>query len=174
MKPYWSQEFTFDNEKHLVSLYQYPAKCNVLESTLFFGKSFSKYFKELGGKYNSKLKFSEEEKPKGGWIFRSSEESQGKLNDLLRRIYKGDIEPVLSKVIAPSFDNKDLSIKIFNKLQNILELLPDEEFSSDICENSEFKNVLYANLEDEEEAEGDTIYSVVSSRNKFIVNQVKK
>ena len=73
---YWTRSFTVDDNKYEVKLYHYSAKSISMTSSGDFGKRFSKYFKEVGGRFNPKLSVG------AGWILQkfSERSSKEKLN----------------------------------------------------------------------------------------------
>lgn len=171
MLPYWTQQFNLEEEIHEVSLYNYSAKCIVLSSDPTFGKSFAKEFKNIGGKYNSKLKFSEDEDPKGGWIFRATEESQSSLTNLLKEIFNGNIKPSIFKLREPIFDQQVICKKIVNKLNEIIELCSEEEEDIELEGDGVILNLSFNTPLDETK---DCIYKIETSHKSLYVYQDKK
>lgn len=171
MIPYWTQKFVIDDQTHEVNLYNYSAKCIVLASDQTFGKSFAKDFKNIGGKYNSKLKFSEDQDPQGGWIFRATNESQSSLTNLLKDIFNGNVKPSIFKLKEPIFDSEVIGKKILNKLDELLDLCPEEE-ENIFVETSEIKLDLSFNQPYNEEE--NCVYKLETSKKSLHVYQYQK
>lgn len=171
MIPYWTQNFVIDSENHEVNLYNYSSKCIVLASDATFGKSFAKEFKAIGGKYNSKLKFSEDQNPQGGWIFRATEESQNSLTNLLKDIFNGNVKPNIFKLKEPIFDQQVVAKKIINKLNELVELCSEEEENIQIDAPEVTLDLSFNQSYQEEE---NCIYKLETSKKTLYVYQNQK
>ena len=171
MIPYWTQTFVIDGAEHEVNLYNYSAKCIVLSSDPLFGKSFAKEFKNIGGKYNSKLKFSEDQSPQGGWIFRATQESQEKLTSLLKDIFNGTIKPNIFKLQEPVFDRQVIGKKIINKLNELVDLCSTEEENIEIDAPGLTLNLSFNQSFDQEQ---NCIYKLETSKRTLYVYQNEK
>ena len=170
MDPYWSQNFVINEKEYEVNLYRYSSKCIALKCSSDFGKFFSYKFKEIGGLFNRSLNFSthqvKEKSP--GWIFKSTDEIQEKLNNLLSDIHEGKCNPqVINENIA---DDK----KIFNNLQRLITSLSDEKKEVTFLDNDDMAIIFYYNYEDEDQKDGDCIYSLISSKKKLEIHQIDK
>lgn len=170
MEPYWSQNYTIDDKDYEVNLYRYSSKCIALKCDADFGKFFSYKFKEIDGLFNRSLNFSthqiKERSP--GWIFKLTDENQEKLNNLLSDIHQGNCKP--QKIIENIADDK----KIFNNLQKLITSLTDEKKEVTFLDNDDMAIIFYYNYDEEDEKEGDCIYSVISSKKKLEIYQINK
>lgn len=165
MDPYWEKTIDVEGEKHEIKLYSYTPKSIAMTSSGDFGKKFSTHFKELGGKFNPKLSIGP------GWIFRL--DLQSGLSDILRKIFKGEIKPKELGVKNPMFDDSDIDFKIFNTLQELIELLPESEEERVLSENEEVRTIVYYNKSDQTTTQGECIYSFSSSRKSMEIYQLK-
>lgn len=173
MEPYWKQEFEInlgDKESHLVCLYKYSERSIALISTPEFGKSFSKEFKKIDGKFNQNLKINDGKK--SGWIFKAQTEIMEGLNDLLKGIYEGEIKPLFSGIVAPDFSQKSKHNKVFNLINKLMEMLPEDKEEFVISEDDKAKTTIYYNSDEDTVYEGDLVYSFESSKKKFEVYQL--
>jgi hypothetical protein len=166
MEPYWEKEYQIEDKKHEVKLYQYSPKCIAMVSSENFGKKFSFYLKEIGGRFNGKLSVG------AGWIFKL--DSQSDLTDLLRKIYKGEIKPKETEIRAPVIENSDIDHKIFNTLQELIVLLPSEQETRVLAENEEVKTTVYYNKSEETLVEGNMIYNFSSAHKNLEIYQLEK
>ena len=174
MEPYWVFEYKMDLNGvkiHNVSLYKYSQRCIVLVTTPSFGKAFSKDFKELNGRFNNRLKINENQI--SGWIFRADNNSQAKLNALLKEIHSGDVVPEFSGIQEPIFDEKTRNNKIFNLMNNILELASDETEDWVLTDNETAKTSIYFNADEATVTEGDCIYSFQGAHKKIEIYQLQ-
>jgi len=162
---YWTRSFTVDDNKYEVKLYHYSAKSIAMTSSEDFGKRFSKYFKEIGGRFNPKLSVG------AGWIFKL--DSQSDLTEVLRKIFKGEIKPSEVDVRAPVFEDSDVDRKIYNTLQELIHLLPEDKQERVMTENDELRITVYYNKDDETVTQGDCIYEFSSSRKKMSIYQLE-
>lgn len=160
MKPIWDDTFTVKDKEYKVEIYNYK-KSIALKSEGNFGKYFSEEFKKIGGKFNKYLNFTEEEPPKKepGWIFKK--ESLGLLNNILKNISEGSIKPV-------NVREDKTHLKIYNKLQELLDTISEKE---EFFQLSEKINIYINPQKNIEELEGDTIYSLESSKKKMYIQQ---
>lgn len=173
MEPYWKQEFDIslgNIDKHLVCLYKYSERSIALISTSEFGKTFSKNFKEIDGKFNQNLKINDEKHP--GWIFRAQNEVMEKLNIILKDIYEGKIKPLFSSIIIPDFSGKSKHNKVFNLINKLVDMISDENEEFVINEDEKAKTTIYYNANDETVTEGDLVYSFEAGRKKLEVYQL--
>lgn len=165
MESYWDKEFNIDDNKYTVKLYKYSPKCIAMTTTEDFGKKFSQYFKDIGGRFNSRLSVG------AGWIFKL--DSQQALTDLLRKIYKKEIKPKETDFKAPSFDDSDTDNKIFNSLQELITLLPETKEERVLSENEEVKTLVYYNRSESDLTEGNLIYSFSSAHKNMEIYQLE-
>ena len=172
MEPYWSQEYNLkigDVEKHLVKLYQYSERSVCLISTPSFGKSFSKNFKSVDGRFNNNLKINDEKVP--GWIFKFNEENLEKLNDILKDIYEGNIKPGFN-IIKPDFDLKSKNNRVFNLISQLVKLIPEDTEEYILSEEEGVKTTIYYNRDEETVTEGDMVYSFNSGKKSLEIYQL--
>lgn len=165
MESYWEKKFTVDDKSYEVKLYHYSPKCIAMTTSEDFGKRFSKYFKDIGGRFNSKLSIG------AGWIFKL--DSQNDLTEVLRKIFKGELKPSEIDVRAPVFENSDVDKKIFNTLQELIHLLPEDKEERVLTENEDLRITVYYNKDDETVTQGDCIYEFSSSRKKMSIYQLE-
>jgi hypothetical protein len=147
MEPYWELEFDIkvgSEEKQQVKLYKYSEKSVALICHESFGKSFSKNFKGLGGRFNPNLTINENKI--AGWIFKSDGDTLENLNKILEDIYCGNIRPQFRGIISPDFNLKSKSVKIYNLFEQIIKLFPDENSQVVLSEDENFKTTIYYNL----------------------------
>lgn len=170
MEPYWTQTYTISDSEYIVGLYRYSARSIALKCDSDFGKMFSYKFKDIGGLFNRNLDFSNHQVKEraAGWIFKSNEETQEKLNLLLSDIYEGKCNPAVTK--ENTVDDK----KIFNNLQKLITSLTDEKKEIIFLDNDDMSLIFYYNYTDEDQKEGDCIYSLLSSRKKLEIHQINK
>jgi len=165
MDPYWEKIIESEGKNYEIKLFRYSPKCIAMVSSDDFGKKFSTYFKEIGGRFNPKLSVGP------GWIFRL--DLQEGLTDILRKIYKGEIKPRELEIKTPVFDDSDIDFKIFNTLQDLIQLLPEDTEERVISENQEVKTTVYYNKTDDTVTQGDCIYSFSSSRKSMDIYQLR-
>lgn len=164
-EPYWTRNFTVDDKKYEVKLYSYSAKSIAMTSTDDFGKRFSRHFRDAGGRFNPKLSVG------AGWIFKL--DSQTDLTEVLRKIFKGEIKPSEVDVRAPVFEDSDVDRKIYNTLQELIHLLPEDKQERVMTESEELRITVYYNKDDETVTQGDCIYEFSSSRKKMSIYQLE-
>ena len=181
MEPYWYLEFDIklgqeDKTKHVVKLYKYSEKSVAMICGESFGKSFSKNFKNTGGRFNSNLTINEEKVP--GWIFKSDGDTLENLNKILENIYCGNIKLQYRGIIPPDFNIKSKSVKIFNLLDQIVKLIPEDSKSCVLSEDDNYKTTIYYNNKDEEDedvvTEGDLVGELKYGIKMFEIYQLKK
>lgn len=158
MKSFWDDVFVINDKEYKAEIYNYK-KSIALKGD--FTKYFSEEFKKIGGRFNKFLDFTEEEPPKKepGWIFRK--ESIDLLNQILKDISEGKIKP-------SDVDTSKNSLRIYNKLQELLNLIDESE---DVYQLSEHVDIYLNPKVESEELEGDTIYSLESSKKKMYIQQ---
>lgn len=172
MEPYWKQEFNLkinEVETHDVKLYQYSERSVCLISTPGFGKSFSKHFKSIEGRFNNNLKINDVKTP--GWIFKFNEEVLEKLNNILKEIYEGNIKPS-ANIIKPDFDIKSKNNRVFNTIANLIKLIPEDTEEHILSEEEGVKTTIYYNRDDETVTEGDMVYSFNSGKKSLEIYQL--
>lgn len=79
--------YTLENDSKYdttISIYNYTEKSLAILCDEMFGKAFSEKLKEIGGKYNAKLRIGK------GWIF--SNNKRGALEELFTKIKAGEIK----------------------------------------------------------------------------------
>ena len=179
MNPYWELDFDIKlgqdgKTKQSVKLYQYSDRCVALVCTENFGKSFSKNFKSLGGRFNPNLTINEEKT--AGWFFKADGDTLENLNKLLEDIYSGNIKPQFRGIIPPDFSLKSKSVKIYNLLDQIIKLVPEEFNQTVLSEDDNYKTTVYYNTVDEEDVvtEGDLVAECKFGKKSFEVYQLKK
>jgi hypothetical protein len=173
MEPYWEQDFDITlgkKDKHHVALYQYSDRSVALVSTQEFGKSFAKNFKEINGKFNKNLKINDE--PTAGWIFKAQRESLEGLNDILKKIFEGDIKPQFSGIIKPDFDGKAKNNKIFNLITMLMKLIPEETEQYILSEEEGVKTTIYFNSDEDTVTEGNVVYFFEGGKKKMEIFQL--
>ena len=161
MEPYW--KYTYSNivgmGEQSISLFKYSAKCIALKCSQEFGRGFSKNLKNIGGRFNMNLKFTEVPEP--GWIFKI--ESQEELQKFISSVQKKEISP---KVIDQKSEKQE-NIMLFRKLKELLDLIPEEGEDFIISESNGFRT--YLTFDDDE----NSVYSVKSSKKKMNVCQIR-
>lgn len=158
MQAYWSQDFDIiigDVQKHPVELYKYSEKCVCLITTKEFGKAFSKYFKNIEGRFNPNLKINDEKKP--GWIFKSSEQFLESLNNILKEIYEEKIKPG-NVFVKPDFNSSSRNNKVFNLISTLTKQIPEETEEHVISDKDGIKTSIYYNSGEETVTEGELVY----------------
>jgi len=172
MEPYWDENFTKNDNKMNVKLYKYSPKSIVLKSDKTFGRYYSQYLKDIGGRFNRSLTFNEVKSP--GWIFSSRQENQDKLISTLEKILTGEYEPNIQR--DKDEDKEKKMKKLYNTLWQFIDLIPGEdereEDSYIYLDNENMKIILY--FTEEGEKEGECIYKFISNRKKLFVHQVEK
>ena len=164
MNPYWTKEFSSDGEKYTIKLYQYSPKCIGMTIPENFGRRLSFAFKELGGKFNPKLSIG------SGWVFKL--EKQQDLTDMLRKIYKGEIKPKENEFKPPAIEDSDNDMKVFNSLQELIHLIPDEKEERILSEGEGHRTMVYYNQDDSTVTEGELIYSFSSAHKTMDIYQI--
>ena len=164
MEPYWTKEFSSDGEKFTIKLYQYTPKCIGMTIPEIFGKRLSFAFKDLGGKFNPKLSIGP------GWVFRL--DKQQDLTEILRKIYKGEIKPEETKFKPPAIEDNDNDMKVFNSLQELIVLLPEEKEERVLAEGEGFRTMVYYNQDNSTVTEGELIYSFSSAHKTMDIYQI--
>ena len=164
LKPYWEKEFKIDEETHMVRLYQYSPKSIALVSDEKFGKQFASSFKELHGRFNSRLSVG------AGWIFKL--DAQKELSGVLQKIYRREIIPKELGVVPPLIDDKDIDNKIFNTLTELLQLIPEAKEERVLAETDQARTTVYYNKDDETITHGDCIYSFTSAHKTLDIHQL--
>tara|TARA_R110002110_G_scaffold51596_5_gene151133 strand:- start:95 stop:595 length:501 start_codon:yes stop_codon:yes gene_type:complete len=165
MEPYWEKEFCIEDKKYEIKLYQYTPKCIAMTSTEDFGKKFATPLKEIGGKFNPKLSIGP------SWIFKF--DFQSDLTDVLRKIYKGEIKPKETEIRQPVFEDSDVDQKIFNNLQELITLLPEEKEERILSETEEVITTVYYNKDEETVTKGNLIYSFCSAHKNMEIYQLE-
>lgn len=182
--------------KYKVCVRNYSDKSFVFISPSEFGKAFSRYLKEIGGKFNMNLK-DENEDSFPGWIFRSTKSNYNLLQELLRDIDSGKVRG--------NFPTEDLHLKnVSEGVSNITVEEEEEEFDAEdfeaidvykqvlklkskieiddcvhktVAENEVLTiEVLYGNREkvDEVKIEGSVTHKFITNRHKLIIIQKEK
>lgn len=173
MEPYWDQDFDIninEKNKHNVKLYKYSEKSIALISTPEFGKAFAKKFKEIDGKFNPNLKINDNKE--AGWIFKAETETLEKLNEILKGIFEGEIKPLFSGLILPDFSGKSKHNKVFNLINKLMEMLPEENEEFVISEDEKAKTTIYYNSDEDTVKEGELVYSFEGGKKKLEVCQL--
>lgn len=163
---YWQHTFSLGELGDcLIELHSYSSKCIALRSPSKFGRAFSKHFKEIGGKYNANLKFSDRDTKQPGWIFKMDD--QAKIQEVLKKINSGELTP--RKLHEKS--QKDEFEDVYRKLVDLIKVVP-EEGSDDIviAEKDGFRT--YASF-NKCETTDDLIVYFGTSKKKMYVYKVK-
>jgi hypothetical protein len=176
MEPYWSFKYNIllrGEDEHHVRLYQYTEKSIALISTPQFGRAFAKNFKELQGRFNPRLDINDEKQ--AGWIFRADNNTQTKLNNLMKDIHSGDIKPEFSGVQEPIFDEKTRNNKIVNMLTTIMnDLAPDTIEEQVVSDKDGVLTTIYYNADDTVVTKGKCIYSIHGAHKKVELYQLRE
>ena len=85
----------------------------------------------------------------------------------------GSIEPKATSVIAPEIEDRDVDIRIFNALNEMIQLLPTEEVDRVLQEDSDSKTTVYYNRSDSTVTEGEMIYHFSSAHKTMEIYQLK-
>lgn len=165
MEPYWTKSFDVDGTDCEIKLFQYSAKCIAMVSTGDFGRKFSSHFKEIGGRFNPKLSVG------AGWIFKL--DSQSNLTEVLRKIYKKELLPKETEFKSPLIDENDTDTRIFNALNELINLLPEGKEERVLSETDSLKTTVYYNKDDETVTEGNCIYTFSSAHKKMDIYQLE-
>ena len=132
MEPYWTHTYKNTNEK--IELYKVSDKI-VLSCSRLFSEGFESVIKEYSGVLDLSLQLGS--KSAYCWVFDYDEDSQKKIQALVTEIQDREmVESVES----------ESKIKIFKKIQEVLNLLPlDSESESDdymLSENNDIRTFM--------------------------------
>lgn len=131
MQLHWEHKYNIDlkgQKHHHLKIYTFSPKALFMVCTEYFNNAYRRYFEEVGGSWNTGIKL-DDELVYDGWLFPLEDEIQKNLFDLLKKIHKGDIPPVINELNKRE-DMKVMCSKIFNDLDKIFELIPADENDS--------------------------------------------
>ena len=173
MEAYWDQDFEIPlkgKETHNVKLYQYSERSIALITTSEFGKAFAKNFKSIEGRFNPNLKINEEKK--AGWVFKAQTETLEKLNNTLKSIFEGEIKPQFTDIIMPDFTNKSKHNKIYNLINKLMDIIPEETEEFVISDDEKAKTTIYYNSNEDTVTEGELVYNFEGGKKKLEIYQL--
>jgi len=177
MQLHWEHTYELilnGQNKHPLKIYRFSQKALFLLTTENFNNAFRHCFEQIGGAWNSGLKF-EDGQVKSGWLFPLEDEVQDGLFKLLRKIHSGEVAPILPSVGGE--DAKNMCVKIFNDLSKIFELIPrdkKESFSLPILSvegKPEGETIFYFNREEDDRSKGNCVVTLEKNRKRLEIFQ---
>lgn len=147
-------------DQHRVVMYSYPDGRILLCGGDKFNTAFGRYFEEIEGIWNGS----------NGWFF--SVESEKELSSLLRRIYDGDVPPILREFRHTSSekDMKNMCKKIYAGLDELFKLVPKEKDSFSLS-SPEGETIFYFNRSEGDRTKGECVVMMEKSQKKVEIFQ---